>query len=348
MTGSCWEFFSPCVISVLSSRVGGSTSSQIISPWFPPWSARQQRQLSYISEFTSDIRHATGSANVVADNLSRPPLSPPSHPPFTHPPCGQVSEVSEVSEVSDSSLPSPFPTTAQGINFEELASDQLCCPEILPLRKSTVLRLVSVPVKNGSLLCDASTQVLRPLVPSSQCFKIFSALHSLSHPGKRAFRRLISSRFVWRGLANDVRDWCRSCIPCQRGKVLRHVQLRPEKIPVPFRRFSHIHVDLVGPLPPSQGFRYLLTCVDRSTRWPEAIPLQGISTTECASALFHGWIARFGVPAIITSDRGAQFTSFLWSAICNLLGIIHNKTTTFHPQANGMVERFHRQVKNSL
>ena len=87
----------------------------------PPWSARQQRQLSYISEFTSDIRHATGSANVVADNLSRPPLSPPSHPPFTHPPCGQVSEVSEVSEVSDSSLPSPFPTTAQGINFNELA-----------------------------------------------------------------------------------------------------------------------------------------------------------------------------------------------------------------------------------
>ena len=117
-----------------------------------------------------------------------------------------------------------------------------------------------------------------------------------------------------------MRDWCRSCISCQRGKVLRHVQLHPEKILVPFRRFSHIHVDLVGPLPPSQGFRYLLTCVDRSTRWPEAIPLQGISTTECASALFHGWIARFGVPAIITSDRGAQFTSSLWSAVCSLLG----------------------------
>ena len=66
----------------------------------PPWSARQQRQLSFISEFTSDIRHAPGSANVVADNLSRPPPSPsptpPSHPPFALPPGGQVSEVSEV------------------------------------------------------------------------------------------------------------------------------------------------------------------------------------------------------------------------------------------------------------
>ena len=151
--------------------------------------------------------------------------------------------MSEVSEVTDSSLPSPFPATAKGINFEELASDQRSCPEILCLQSSPSLRLVSVPVKNGFLLCDARTQVLRP----------FSALHSLSHPGTRASRRLISSRFVWCGLANDMRNWCRACISCQRGKVLRHVQLRPEKILVPFRRFSHIHVDLVGPLPPSQG-----------------------------------------------------------------------------------------------
>ena len=112
----------------------------------PPWSARQQRQLSYISEFTSDIRHTP-------DNLSRPSPPSPCHPPFAHPPGGQVSEVSEV---TDSSLPSPFPTSAKGINFEELASDQRSCPEVLRLQRSSSLRLVSVPVKNGSLLCDAS------------------------------------------------------------------------------------------------------------------------------------------------------------------------------------------------
>ena len=105
-------------------------------------------------------------------------------------------------------------------------------------------------------------------------------------------------------------------------------------------------MDLVGPLPPSHGFTYLLTCVDRSTRWPETFPFAGISARECA--LFHGWISRFRVSAIITSDRGAQFTSSLWSAICSLLDIIPNKTTAFHPQANGLVERFHRQLKNSL
>jgi len=195
--------------------------------------------------------------------------------------------------VSVSTTPSPFPTSSV-INFSELAKEQLSCPDILRLKVSPTLRLVTVPVQDGSLLCDAKTKVLRPLVPSSQRFNIFSALHGISHPGVRASRRLISTRFVWRGLANDVRDWCKSCLQCQRGKVLRHVHIRPEKIPVPFRRFAHVHLDLVGPLPSSHGFTYLFTCIDRSIKWPEAIPLTGISATECASTMFHGWISRFG------------------------------------------------------
>jgi len=203
-------------------------------------------------------------------------------------------------------------------------------------------------VQGKPLICDSKTKVLRPLVPSSYKFKIFSALHCLSHPGIRATRHIISSRFVWRGLANDVQDYCCSCLPCQRVKVLQHVHLRLEKIEVPFRRFSHVHVDLVGPLPSSHGYTYLLTCIDRSTLWPEFIPSTGISTAECVSALFHGWISRFGVPSIVTSDRGTQFTSSLWSNICSLLNINHITTTAFHPQANGMIERFHRQLKNFL
>ena len=135
---------------------------------------------------------------------------------------------------------------------------------------------------------------------------------------------------------------------CQQGKVLCNVHICPEKIHVPFRRFAHVHVDLVGPLPSSHGFTYLFTCIDRSTRWPEAIPLTGISVVDCASDMFHGWISRFGLPAVITSDRGAHFTSSLWSAICSQLKIKHKTTTAFHPQFNGMVERFHRQLKNSL
>jgi Integrase core domain len=122
----------------------------------------------------------------------------------------------------------------------------------------------------------------------------------------------------------------------------------PVHVEVPTRRFSHIHVDIVGPLPPSDGHTHLLTIVDRTTRWPEALPLQTTTTAACAAALFHGWIARFGMPDTITSDRGPQFSSQLWAELCQLLNIKHSMTTAYHPEANGMVERMHRRLKDAL
>ncbi len=135
---------------------------------------------------------------------------------------------------------------------------------------------------------------------------------------------------------------------CERAKVHRHVQVPPQHIPVPTRRFSHIHVDLVGPLPASKGFTYLFTIIDRTSRWPEAIPIAATTTVDCANALFQGWVSRFGVPAVITSEHGTQFTSSLWAALCSLLNIQHNHTTAYHPQSSGMVERFHRRLKDAL
>ena len=87
----------------------------------------------------------------------------------------EVSVVSEVSEVSVSTTPSPLPTSSV-INISELAKEQLSCPDILRLKVFPNLCLVTVPVQDGSLLCDAKTKVLRPLVPSSQRFNIFFRL----------------------------------------------------------------------------------------------------------------------------------------------------------------------------
>ena len=88
--------------------------------------------------------------------------------------------------------------------------------------------------------------------------------------------------------------------------------------------------------------------MDRFTRWPEAIPLTNTSTETVAQAFLFGWIARFGVPSSLTSDRGGQFKSHLWEHLMKLLGISHVRTTAYHPSANGMVERFHHQLKASL
>ena len=78
------------------------------------------------------------------------------------------------------------------------------------------------------------------------------------------------------------------------------------------------------------------------------VPLATTSAADCACALFRGWIARVGVPATITSDRGSQFTSAVWAALCELLNIQHVQTTSYHPEGNGMDERFHRHLKDAL
>ena len=105
----------------------------------------------------------------------------------------------------------------------------------------------------------------------------------------------------------------------------------------------------MGPLPVSAtGHSHIFTMIDRSTRWVEAVPLISTSTAACVEALLSTWVSRFGVPALLTSDRGVQFTSAVWSSLCHHLGISHITTTAYHPQANGMIERWHRQLKNSL
>lgn len=88
--------------------------------------------------------------------------------------------------------------------------------------------------------------------------------------------------------------------------------------------------------------------MDRFTRWPEAIPIANITAETVARAFVAGWIARFGVPSTITKDRGSQFQSALWHQLMILLGSHRIRTTSYHPIANGIVERFHRQLKASL
>ena len=88
--------------------------------------------------------------------------------------------------------------------------------------------------------------------------------------------------------------------------------------------------------------------IDRTSRWPEVVPLSRIKAVVWEQALLSLWISCFRVTSVITTDRGAQFTSSVWSEVCSILGIRQSQTTSYHPQSNGLIERFHRYLKTSL
>jgi hypothetical protein len=192
---------------------------------------------------------------------------------------------------------------AQQVDFSAMAAVQRACLEVAEMMNSSTLQITTQAVGHETLLGDVSTGVFRPLVLIQHREAVFQSLHTIHHPGVRATRRLIAARFCWPQMA-------RACLQFQRGKVHRHVHLQPAEI-LPHSRFAHLHVDLVGPLPPSRGHTYLFPIIDRTSRWPEAIPFASITAADCARALFAGWVSRFGVPATITSYRRAQFTSAL-------------------------------------
>lgn len=276
-------------------------------------SPRQYRYLDYISQFTTDIRYIAGEQNIVADSLSR---------------------------INVIDMP---------LDYQSLASEQATDPELRDLLEngsSLKLKVVRLPESNIEVYCDV-TATPRPFITKSFRKQVYQTLHNLSHPGAKATVRLVTERFVWPGVRRDCRQWVKECKNCQKSKINRHTSA-PLQVFKPSSRLKHIHLDLIGPLYVSSNYRYCLTVVDRATRWPEAYPLQEITADACVAALTTGWISRFGCPEHITTDRGRQFESHTFKEFTALIGATHHLTTSYHPAANGLVERLHRQLKAAI
>lgn len=279
---------------------------------------RQVRHISFLSQYIHSVEHVQGEKNVIPDALSR----------FE----------SAAVQYGLSDTANLVKDQAADVELQDILSGST--------QTSLQLHLQDTPV--GGIYVDYSTGVARTYVPSIHRRSVFLGIHGQAHGGLKTTLRLIKSRFCCPGMDREIRLWTTCCESCQRSKVHCHTRSPIAPFAPPERRFGHIHLDLVGPLPPSNGHKYLLTCIDRYTRWPEAWPMVNISAHAVTMTLVDQWIARFGVPDVITTDQGRQFEADLFKTLTVIFGIRHTRTSPYHPQANRMVERLHRTLKASL
>ena len=323
------------------------------------FSPLQRRHFNRIAQYVDKIEHLSGDNNEVADALSRIELKD-----------NVLSNETTDEEVTESQLfqdiatgcgvfaleESTMPTPVQFKMSQEADTSLMCWVKKHQECRESEFVPGEVPcrdVKGVMLWANCAREPPQILVPSELQRVVFSHVHNLAHPGVQATFKMVSNHYYWPRMKKDIQSWVRSCHSCQKNKVHRHIRSPLERLPQPSARFQHIHIDLVGPLnPPCEGKNTLLTVMDRWTGWPEAYPItmkgDAASASNCAKILVNQWISRFGVPGVITSDRGPQFVSKLWAEVSKLMGIRHDATTAYHPQHNGLVERMHRDLKNAL
>ena len=113
-------------------------------------------------------------------------------------------------------------------------------------------------------------------------------------------------------MSKTLTRWAKECIECQQSKVNRRIEPGVQDFEVPRKRFQTIHTDIVGPLPESHGYRYILTAIDRTSRYLVAQPMPDATANSCTEDFIYGWIQHISLPAEVVSDRGGTFTRELW------------------------------------
>lgn len=193
----------------------------------------------------------------------------------------------------------------------------------------------------------------RLFVPDSVRSEVLQWVHTsrfACHPGANRTLSLLQRYFWWPSMDKDTRSYVSACQVCARGKASHnHPSGLLQPLQIPSRPWSHIALDFVTGLPPSQGKTTILTIVDRFSKAAHFIALPKLPTAkETADLLVNHVVRLHGIPLDIVSDRGPQFTSHVWKAFCQSLGASVSLSSGFHPQTNGQTERTNQDLESAL
>ena len=337
-----------CIVFTDHSACTSLLSSTNPSPKMARWAMT-------IQEHDLDIRHRSGKSNRVADALSRNPL-----------PVFSVLQFGPAVNAVQSGVTEPqvHPSQCESdIGMLQRADEELLpifdfleC-DILPRCGKQARRLAlersNFEVIEGVLYYEnpAVPDCWRIAVPKNLRSTLLKESHGGKFAGHFAERKVyvtLRTRYWWKGMRGDVRRYCRSCLVCASRKGPGRA-VRPQLQPIPIGGpFHMIGVDVLQ-LPPSHnGNKYAIVFMDYFTKWPEVFATEDQTTETIARLLVEHVISRHGVPEHLLSDRGANFLSTLVQEVLKLVGTVKLNTSGYHPQCDGLVEKFNGTLINML
>jgi len=222
-----------------------------------------------------------------------------------------------------------------------------------PQEKQNLARkAIQYTVENGILFRKNKQNQEQPLrvITLQDREKILYNLHSSPLAGHFGIKKTIEKaieRYYWPYMGKDIKEYIQSCDSCQRFGKPQKIQLI-QSIPV-VQPFYQIGIDYVGPLNPTpDGNKYILVAVDYFTKWPEAKAVKEATAKETAQFLYETIICQHGTPSIILSDRGSHFVNETIKLMKEEIGFRHKLASAYHPQTNGLTERFNGTLCRAL
>jgi transposase InsO family protein len=194
-----------------------------------------------------------------------------------------------------------------------------------------------------------------PVIPKSLQERMLALFHNTSvagHASRDKATANLTKRCWWRGCGKDMARWVKACLACRtrKAKSLHKNVGKLEHIVVQ-KPWDVVSMDCVGPMPATTGSKntYIITMIDHMTSYPHAKAVRSKPTAQmCADALFDQVIQHYGVPRILLTDRGSEFTAALFNHLCKRMNLKHVTTTAYNPQCNGKNEKIHLFLQTAM
>ena len=212
-----------------------------------------------------------------------------------------------------------------------------------------LLKIVFQDVPIKIIVCKGTLKY----VPKEKRDEIFEELHLSPIGGHRGVSKTynrIKQNYYWENLKEDIQRRIQQCLKCQLNKLVRLKTKQPMVITdTPGTVFDKLALDVVGPLPKTKnGHEYILTMQDQLSKYCIAVPLKDTLATTIADSFVKRFICTFGTPRVIITDQGQNFLSKLMTRVAKRFKIKKIRTTAFHPQSNGSLERSHHALGEFL